>query len=254
MRGLCAAVVLGVAAVLASEAGARGASNETPASANATPQLEALYDIAVATPSELRRIHVGNASVLGIGIGDTFDHLQRRMGEPRFFQVKARGTKNYHRVFTYDDVVVRVDADERISRIKVMASGAWIMRNAVRDLMTNFSERRMRQVLGWNYRRRLKRVYVWPISRRSFMQDKDRERLLKRVQQYYGYKTREEAERKIIRAWDTVYVYSKRGLRLRVYSNIPVAGRFKADFVLIKPVPFAAARDRLRDEGGAPEA
>jgi hypothetical protein len=46
------------------------------------------------------------------------------------------------------------------------------------------------------------------------MQDKDRERLLKRVQQYYGYETREEAKKKIIRAWDTVYVYSERGLRL----------------------------------------
>jgi hypothetical protein len=179
---------------------------------------------------------VGNASVLGIGIGDTFDHLQRRMGEPRFFRVKARGTKNYHRVFTYDDVIVRVDADKKISRIKVMASGAWIMHNAVRDLMT---------------RRRLKRVYVWPINRNSFMQDKDRERLLKRVQQYYGYETREEAKKKIIRAWDTVYVYSERGLRLRVYSNIPVAGRFKADFVLIKPVPFAAAGGRVRGAQGA---
>jgi hypothetical protein len=243
--------VLGAALVLGSGAGARGAPNEPPGSANPTPQLQALHDIAVATPSELRRIHVGNASVLGIGIGDTFDHLQRRMGEPRFFRVKARGTKNYHRVFTYDDVIVRVDADKKISRIKVMASGAWIMHNAVRDLMTDFSERRMRQVLGWNYRRRLKRVYVWPINRNSFMQDKDRERLLKRVQQYYGYETREEAKKKIIRAWDTVYVYSERGLRLRVYSNIPVAGRFKADFVLIKPVPFAAAGGRVRGAQGA---
>jgi hypothetical protein len=37
----------------------------------------------------------------------------------------------------------------------------------------------------------------------------------------------------------------------RVYSNIPVAGRFKADFVLIKPVPFAAAGGRVRGAQGA---
>jgi hypothetical protein len=241
VRGPCAAAVLGVALVLAPGGGASGASNETPGLADPTPRLQALYDIAVATPSELRRIDVENASVLGIGIGDTLRYLRRRMGKPRLVSVKDKGTKSYHRVFTYDDVIVRVDADNRISRIKVMASGAWIMRNAVRDLMTDFSERRMQQVLGWNYRRKLKRVYVWPISRKSFMQDKDRERLLKRVRQYYKFKTREQAEKKIIRAWDTVYIYSERGLRLRVYSNIPVSGRFKADFVLIKPVPFAPA-------------
>jgi hypothetical protein len=218
-----------------------------------TPRLQAFYDIAVATRAELRRIDVGNAAILGIGIGDTFGHLRRRMGEPRIVRIKGKGTKNYHRVFTYDDVVVRVDKDERVSRIKVMASGAWIMRNALRDLITNFSERRMRQLLGWNYRRKLKRVYVWPISRRSFLQDKDRDRLLMRVQQYYGFKTREEAKQKIIRAWDTVYIYSERGLRVRVYSNIPVSGRFKADFVLIKPVPFEPAGGREQISPSASE-
>jgi hypothetical protein len=130
-----------------------------------------------------------------------------------------------------------VDADRRVSRIRVMASGAWILRNALRDLLSDFSERRMRQLLGWNYRRKLKRVYVWPIDRRHFVQDQDHERLVKNVQQYYGFRTREEAEKKIIRAWDTTYVYSERGIRVRVYSNVPVSGRFKADFVLVKPVP-----------------
>jgi hypothetical protein len=197
----------------------------------------------VASRTELRGINVGNASILGIGIGDSLDHLKRSFKRPRSIRVEDEGTENYHQVFRYDDVLVRVDADERISRIKVMASGAWIMRNILRRLMKDFSESLMRQIFGWNYYRKLKRVYVWPISRKEFMQDKRRERLLGRVQEYYGFETREEAEKKVIKAWDTVYIYPDRGIRVRVFSNIPISGRFRADFVLIKPVPLEESPD-----------
>jgi hypothetical protein len=206
-------------------------------SAVATPRLQAFYDVATATRAELRRVNATNSAILGVRIGDTLEYLQHRLGRPHGVTIKDKGTPGEHRVLRYDDLDVRVDADRRISRIRVMASGAWIMRNGLRDLLSDFSERRMRQLLGWNYRRKLKRVYVWPIDRRHFVQDQDHERLVKNVQQYYGFRTRQQAEKKIIRAWDTTYVYSERGIRVRVYSNVPVSGRFKADFVLVKPAP-----------------
>ena len=202
----------------------------------AVPRLEGFYDIATASGADLKRVNAENAALRRIRLGDTFDYLTRRHGKPRSVTEKSKGTRAYHRILRYDDFDVRVDADGRISRIRVMASGAWIMRNGIRGLMQDFSESRMRRLFGWNYRRQLKRVYVWPISRTRFAQDPDRERLLRMVQQYYKLSSRAEAERKIIRAWDTVYIYPERGLRMRVYSNIPISGRFKADFLLVKPV------------------
>ncbi len=209
------------------------------ASAVATPRLEAFYDIATASGAELRRVNAANASIFGVRIGDTLEYLQQRLGRPLGVALKDAATPAEHRVLRYDDLEVRVDADRRISRIRVMASGAWVMHNGLRDLQSDFSERRMRRLLGWNYRRKLKRVYVWSIDRRHFVQDGDHERLVKSIQQYYGFRTRQEAERKIIRAWDTTYVYAERGIRMRVYSNVPVSGRFKADFILVKPARAA---------------
>ncbi len=214
---------------------ARGVRNAETQPSRTTPHLEAFYDIPTASRAELRRVGAENASILGIRIGDTLDHLQRRLGRPLGVTIKDKSTPAEHRVLRYDDLEVRVDADRRIARIRIMASGAWIMHGALRDLMSDFSERLMRRLLGWNYRRKLKRVYVWPIDRRHFVQDSDRDRLVRNVQQYYGFRTPKEAEKKIIRAWDTTYVYAERGMRIRVYSNVPVSGRFKADFVLVKP-------------------
>lgn len=200
-----------------------------------SPRLEPFYDIENASPRELRRINADNASIIGIRIGDSLRHLNKTLGRPKGKRVERALGRVHHTVFRYDDLQVRVDADERIARIKVMASGAWMMHNALRGLMTDFSERQLQQVLGWNYRRKLKRVYVWPISRLRFMQDNNRDRLLGRVMEYYGLASIAQAEKKIIKAWDTVYIYDERGIRVRVFSNIPVSGRFKADFVLIKP-------------------
>jgi len=133
-----------------------------------------------------------------------------------------------------------------------LASSAWAHRwwltYLQRPYMQDFSEVRMRRLLGWNHRRRLKRVYVWPISRSRFAQDQDRERLLRMVQQYYKLPSRAAAGKKIISAWDTVYIYPDRGLRMRVYSNIPISGRFKADFILLKP---AAQRTIPRPPSGS---
>ncbi|MFQ5457278.1 MAG: hypothetical protein ACE5FC_02315 [Myxococcota bacterium] len=235
MKGPIPAATLALALALDLPAGAR-AQPIAPAP-RPSPRLEAFYEIPVASPHELRRINADNASIAGIRIGDTFTHLIRTLGKPRGKRVERAAGAVHHTVLRFDDVLVRVDADQRISRIKVMASGAWIMRNAMRALMTNFSERTLRQVLGLKFRRKLERVYVWPISPTNFMQDTHRDRLLARVRRYYGLATLEEAGKKIIRAWDTVYIYEKRGLRVRVYSNIPVAGRFKADFILLKPPP-----------------
>ena len=212
-------------------------AQETAPAPRPSPRLEAYYDVAVASPHELRRVNADNASVAGLRIGDSLTHLIRTLGKPRGRRVERVAGAVHHTVLRFDDMLVRVDADQRISRIKVRASGAWIMRNAVSTVMSDFSERTLRQVFGLKFRRKLERVYVWPISRTHFMQDTHRERLLMRVRRYYGLATLEEAEKKIIRAWDTVYIYEKRGLRVRVYSNIPVAGRFKADFILIKPPP-----------------
>lgn len=229
-----AAGLVALALLLAPTGRARGQDETRP-----SPRLETFYDIATASPRELRRIDADNASILGIRIGDVLGHLKRTLGKPRAKRVEKIGDAVHHTVYSFDDLEVRVDADGRISRIRVMASGARIMRNGLRTLMTDFSEKRMRSVLGWNYRRKLKRVYVWPISRTKFQQDRDRDRLLKRVQQYYHLDSVQKAQKRIIRAWDTVYIYPERGIRLRVYSNIPVSGRFKADFVLIKPPPPA---------------
>ena len=170
-------------------------------------------------------------------IGDTLGHMKRTLGKQQSRRVEKIGKTVHHTVYGFENLEVRVDADGRISRLRLMASGARVMRNGLETLMTDFSETQMRKILGWNYRRQLKRVYVWPISRSQFRQDKDRERLLSSVQQYYKLNSLEEAEKRIIRAWDTVYIYPERGIRMRVYSNIPVSGRFKADFVLIKPPP-----------------
>jgi len=200
-----------------------------------SPRLETFYEITLATPRELRRIDADNASILGIRIGDALGHMKRTLGKAHGKRVEKIDGKVHHTVYSFENLEVRVDADGRISRIRVMASGAKIMKNALETLMTDFSERRMRTVLGWNYHRKLKRVYVWPISRTRFRQDRDRERLLTHVRQYYGLESVEAAEKRIIRAWDTVYIYPERGIRLHVYSNIPVSGRFKADFVLLKP-------------------
>lgn len=208
-----------------------------------SPRLEPFYDIGDASPRELRRINADNASIVGIRLGDSLQHLNKTLARPKGMRGEKSLGRVHHTVFRYDDLQVRVDADERIARIKVMASGAWMMHNALRGLMTDFSERRLQQVLGWDYRRKLKRVYVWPISRTRFMQDNNRDRLLGRVMEYYGLASIAQAEKKIIKAWDTVYIYDERGIRVRVYSNIPVSGRFKADFVLIKPQVPAPRRE-----------
>lgn len=224
------ASLLAVPLLLGAPGGVRAQSDPHP-----SPRLETFYDIATATPRELRRVDADNASILGIRIGDTLGHLRRTLGKPSGKRVEKVGEAVHHTVYNYDNLQVRVNANGRIARIRLLASGAAVMKNALETLMTDFSERRMRTVLGWNYMRKLKRVYVWPISRTKFRQDRDRERLLIHVQQYYGLASREEAEKRIIRAWDTVYIYPERGIRMRVYSNIPVSGRFKADFVLIQP-------------------
>ncbi len=214
-----------------------------------SPRLEPFYDIGDASPRELRRINADNASIIGIRIGDSLQHLNRTLERPKGKRVEKSLGRVHHTVFRYDDLQVRVNADERIARIKVMASGAWMMHNALRDLMTDFSERRLQQILGWNYRRKLKRVYVWPISRTRFMQDSNRDRLLGRVMVYYDLASVAQAEKKIIKAWDTVYIYDERGIHVRVYSNIPVSGRFKADFVLIKPQMPSLLPSPDRDAG-----
>ncbi len=220
------------------------------------PRLEGFYDIATASEGDLKRVNVENAAFRRIRIGDTLDYLTRRLAKPRSVTEKSKGSPGYHQILVYDDFDVRVDANRRISRIRVRASGAWMMRNGLRGLMQDFSETRMRRLLGWNFRRKLKRVYVWPISRSRFAQDEDRARLVRMVQQYYKLPTPAEAEKKIIRAWDTVYIYPDRGLRVRVYSNIPISGLFKADFVLVKPVPpqpaAAPTAARRHASGGAP--
>ena len=203
------------------------------------PRLEGFHDIATAGDGDLKRVNAENAAIRRIRIGDTLDYLTRRHGKPRSVTEKSKGSSAYHQILVYDDFDVRVDANRRISRIRVRASGAWMMRNGLRGLMQDFSETRMRRLLGWNFRRKLKRVYVWPISPSRFAQDEDRARLLRMVQQFYKLPTPEAAEKKIIRAWDTVYIYPDRGLRMRVYSNIPISGLFKADFVLVKPLPSA---------------
>jgi len=242
LRGLLAFALLlaapagvGGLAVAEDAGGARSAPAAPPADPYPSPRLESFYEITLATPRELRRIDADNASILGVRIGDALGHMKRTLGKPHGKRVEKIDGKVHHTVYSFENLEVRVDANGRISRIRVMASGAKIMKNALETLMTDFSERRMRTVLGWNYHRKLKRVYVWPISRSRFRQDRDRERLLTHVQQYYGLQSVEEAEKRIIRAWDTVYIYPERGIRLHVYSNIPVSGRFKADFVLLKP-------------------
>ncbi len=217
--------------------GTDDAGASPPTDPHPSPRLESFYDIASSTPWELRRIDADNASILGVRIGDALGHMKRTLGKPQRKRVEKKGSVVDHTVYRFENLQVRVDADGRISRIRLMASGARVMKNSLQTLMTDFSETRMRKVLGWNYHRKLKRVYVWPISRSKFRQDKDRERLLSSVQQYYKLDSVEEADERIIRAWDTVYIYPERGIRMRVYSNIPVSGRFKADFVLIKPLP-----------------
>lgn len=234
---LLAAIVLAAPAPAfpAPAAGSTGTAPRHPVPS--APRLEGFYDIATASAAELKRVNAENTAIRRIRIGDTLDYLYRRHGKPRTVTEKSKGTPDYYRILGYDDFDVRVDADGRISRIRVRASGAWMMHNGLRGLMQDFDETRMRRLFGWNYRRQLQRVYVWRISRSRFAQDEDRERLLRMVRQYYKLPTRDAAEKKIIRAWDTVYVYPERGLRMRIYSNIPIAGRFKADFVLMKPLP-----------------
>ena len=124
------------------------------------PRLEGFYEIATARDAELKRVTSANAALRRIRIGDTIDYLTRRHGRPRSVEEKGKGTRAWQRLLQYDDFDVRVDADGRISRVRVRASGAWMMRNGLRRLMQDFSETRMRRLLGWNYRRHLERVYV----------------------------------------------------------------------------------------------
>ena len=235
------AAALALTAARPAPASAAATSSTTPAPKTTrdarppVPRLEGFYEIATARDAELKRVTSANAALRRIRIGDTINYLTRRHGRPRSVEEKGKGTRAWQRLLQYDDFDVRVDADGRISRVRVRASGAWMMRNGLRRLMQDFSETRMRRLLGWNYRRHLERVYVWPISRSRFAQDQDRERLLRMVQQYYKLPSRAAAGKKIIRAWDTVYIYPDRGLRMRVYSNVPISGRFKADFILLKP-------------------
>ena len=138
-----------------------------------------------------------------------------------------------------------MDADGRISRIRLMASGARVMRNGLETLMTDFSETQMRKILGWNYRRKLKRVYVWPISRSQFRQDKDRERLLSSVQQYYKLDSFEEAEKRIIpRLGYRLHLSRARDpdAGLQQHSGVgTVQGRFRADQASPAPPPCGGA-------------
>ena len=108
-------------------------------SSRPSPSLEAFYDIGDASPQELRRINADNASIVGVRVGDSLRHLKRKLGRPRGKRVETSFGRVHHTVFRYDDLKVRVDADERIARIKVMASGAWMLHNALRSLMTNFN-------------------------------------------------------------------------------------------------------------------
>jgi hypothetical protein len=215
----------------------RAAPASQTLSPSSVPRLRNFYDLATVGHRDLRVVTASNVAVRRIGLGDTLDYVYRRLGKPREMIEEHKGTPAYTRTLLYDDFEVRVDARGRVIRIKLFASGSPTMRNGLRKLMEDFSEQRMRRLLGYNYQRKLKRVHVWPIDRNRIMQDADRERLLRRVQQYYGLSSRAEAEKKIIRAWDTVYYYPFRGIRFRVYSNVPIAGRFKADLVLVKPLP-----------------